>query len=195
LIIDPSSQQEFSDADFRIVDNGDQSKKLAFEVSGIATGTTRTITVPNSDMSFSSAFATFLNTPSSANLAALLTDESGTAGTVPFATAGSTTPTPTATSGTFTSISCALSYIRVGNLVAWRAITTITTAGTAAGSVFIPQPFTAASLSPCGGIESAATAFALTGRVNGSSAQILKYDGTTIIGSGRVLETGGLYFV
>jgi hypothetical protein len=44
LIIDPSSQQEFSDADFRIVDNGDQSKKLAFEVSGIATGTTRTWT-------------------------------------------------------------------------------------------------------------------------------------------------------
>ena len=36
-----TSQQEFSDADFRIVDNADQSKKAAFEASGIATATTR----------------------------------------------------------------------------------------------------------------------------------------------------------
>ena len=31
----------------RIVDDGDTTKKLAFEVSGITTGTTRTITAPN----------------------------------------------------------------------------------------------------------------------------------------------------
>ena len=40
-------QQEFSDADFRVVDNADQSKKLAFQVSGVTTATTRTLTVPN----------------------------------------------------------------------------------------------------------------------------------------------------
>lgn len=47
-----TSQQEFSDADFRIVDNADQSKKLAFQVSGVAANTTRTWTVPNADDTF-----------------------------------------------------------------------------------------------------------------------------------------------
>ena len=42
-----TSQQEFSDADFRVVDNGDQSKKVALDVSGVATATTRTLTIPN----------------------------------------------------------------------------------------------------------------------------------------------------
>jgi hypothetical protein len=42
-----TSQQEFSDADFRVVDNADQSKKLAFEVSGVTAATTRTMTVPD----------------------------------------------------------------------------------------------------------------------------------------------------
>jgi hypothetical protein len=44
-----TSQQEFSDADFRVVDNADQSKKLAFQVSGVTTATTRTLTAPNLD--------------------------------------------------------------------------------------------------------------------------------------------------
>lgn len=35
---------------FRIVDNGDATKQIAFEASGIATATTRTITMPNSDV-------------------------------------------------------------------------------------------------------------------------------------------------
>jgi hypothetical protein len=116
LIIDPSSQQEFSDADFRFVDNGDQSKKLAFEVSGIATGTTRTITVPNSDMSFSSAFATFLNTPSSANFAALLTDETGTAGTVPFHSTGSWTPADVSGAGLSLTVADA-TWTRIGRVI------------------------------------------------------------------------------
>ena len=47
--VSATSQQEFSDADFRIVDNGDQSKKLAFDVSGLTTATTRTWTAPDAD--------------------------------------------------------------------------------------------------------------------------------------------------
>jgi len=35
------------DSTTRFVDNGDPTKQLAFEVSGVATGTTRTLTVPN----------------------------------------------------------------------------------------------------------------------------------------------------
>jgi hypothetical protein len=38
-----------SDSSFRVQDNGDATKQLAFEVSGITTGTTRTITVPDSN--------------------------------------------------------------------------------------------------------------------------------------------------
>lgn len=41
---------EFSDADFRIVDNGDATKKAAFEVSAISTATTRTISVPDANV-------------------------------------------------------------------------------------------------------------------------------------------------
>jgi hypothetical protein len=38
---------DYSDSDFRIHDNGDATKKAAFEVSAIAGSTTRTITVPD----------------------------------------------------------------------------------------------------------------------------------------------------
>jgi hypothetical protein len=37
----------FSDANFLLYDNGDSSKNLAFQLSGITTGTTRTLTVPD----------------------------------------------------------------------------------------------------------------------------------------------------
>lgn len=39
----------FSDSAFRVKDNGDATKLLAFETSGIDTATTRTLTVPNSN--------------------------------------------------------------------------------------------------------------------------------------------------
>jgi hypothetical protein len=42
---------QYSDATFRIQDNDDATKQLAFEVSGVATGTTRTITMPDFDVS------------------------------------------------------------------------------------------------------------------------------------------------
>lgn len=37
----------YRDANFRILNNTDVTKELAFDVSGVATGTTRTLTVPN----------------------------------------------------------------------------------------------------------------------------------------------------
>ncbi len=44
-----SDQQEFSDADWRVVAKADQSKKVALDVSGVSANTTRTLTIPNAD--------------------------------------------------------------------------------------------------------------------------------------------------
>lgn len=44
------SSSEISDATFRIIDNGDGTKKIAFEASGITTGTTRTVTMPDANV-------------------------------------------------------------------------------------------------------------------------------------------------
>jgi hypothetical protein len=74
----------FSDSVFRIQDNGDATKQLAFEVSGIATATTRTITMPNSDLNLSTglsgsfANSTLSNLGTTAINASLLVDTSNT---------------------------------------------------------------------------------------------------------------------
>jgi len=46
----PGASSEFTDDLFRIQDNTDNTKELAFEVDSIATATTRTITVPDSNV-------------------------------------------------------------------------------------------------------------------------------------------------
>ncbi|KKL53954.1 hypothetical protein LCGC14_2270250, partial [marine sediment metagenome] len=38
---------DFDDSTFRVVDNGDSTKELAFEVSGVTAGTVRTLTIPD----------------------------------------------------------------------------------------------------------------------------------------------------
>ena len=54
-----ASSPEFADNVFRVKDNSDASKKLAFECSGISGSTTRTMTVPNTDGTISTeSFAT-----------------------------------------------------------------------------------------------------------------------------------------
>jgi len=50
----------FSDSVFRVQDNGDATKQLAFEVSAIATATTRTLTVPNRSLNLGNYKATLL---------------------------------------------------------------------------------------------------------------------------------------
>jgi hypothetical protein len=51
-ILNDLLEGEVSDSNFRVVDNGDNTKKLAFEVDDIATATTRTVTWPDNDIDF-----------------------------------------------------------------------------------------------------------------------------------------------
>ena len=48
---------EMADNVFRIQDNGDATKEIAFEASGISTGTTRTVTMPDSNVTLVSSGA------------------------------------------------------------------------------------------------------------------------------------------
>lgn len=97
-----------------------------------------------------SGFDAFTATPSSANLAALLTDETGTAGTVPFASSGTWTPVLTfATPGdlaiTYSAGNQLGEYYRSGNWVDlyFRILTTAFTWTTAAGvGTITGSPFT-----------------------------------------------------
>lgn len=113
----------FTDSTFFIKDNSDATKVAQFQCSGITAGQTRTLTVPDASgtllysggalgtpssgtltsctglpvstgiSGLGTGVATFLATPSSANLAAAITDETGTAGSVVF----SASPTLTGT--------------------------------------------------------------------------------------------------
>ena len=57
--VDNAVSPEFADNVFRVKDNSDASKKLAFECSGISGSTTRTMTVPDTDGTISTeSFAT-----------------------------------------------------------------------------------------------------------------------------------------
>lgn len=59
LVLTSTLPTTFSDSTFRVQDNSDATKQLAFECSGITTGTTRTMTVPNNSGTISTEdFAT-----------------------------------------------------------------------------------------------------------------------------------------
>lgn len=47
-----SVSTEFADDVFRVIDDGDNTKKVGFQISGITTGTTRTWTFPDADSTF-----------------------------------------------------------------------------------------------------------------------------------------------
>ncbi len=68
---------EFLDNAFRLLDNADTAKKAAFEISGVTTGNTRVMTVPNSDTLIAAA-------------ANLLTACTSNAGTLDFSAAAKT---------------------------------------------------------------------------------------------------------
>jgi hypothetical protein len=120
-----------------------------------AAAVTGTLAVGNGGTGITSlgtGVATFLGTPSSANLAAALTDETGTAGTVPFQSTATFTPTLTFGGGaTGMTGSFAGRYIRTGNLVTGYVNIALTNKGSSTGNMLVGNlPFTAiADNVPC----------------------------------------------
>lgn len=105
------------------------------------------------------------------------------------------TPTVTATTGTFTTVSGAGQYIAVGKLIIWSATVTITTAGTAAGTLLFTLPVTAVANRPLGGglITATGAIVSVSVATSGTTGRSLRYDGVTPIASGYTLLLSGTY--
>lgn len=108
---------------------------------------------------------------------------------------GTTTPTVTPDSGSITTSSCTVKYWKIGTMCFFIVTVQITTAGTGAGAINVPLPFTSTGDGGASGREGAVTGLSCVGTVaNGStSIGIWKYDFTTIIGSGRTVKVAGFY--
>jgi hypothetical protein len=52
------ASNEFDDSQFRVYDDGDVTKQIAFQASGISTATTRTITMPDEDVTLNQSAST-----------------------------------------------------------------------------------------------------------------------------------------
>lgn len=154
---------------------------------------------------------TFLATPSSANLAAALTDETGT-GVAVFATSPTlVTPilgvaaatsvsfgdealsvynentwagNPTPAGGAFTTISFTGTWTRIGRRIMLNAVFHITDKGTAAGTLLLDLPYTPVGSSPIFGWEDNVVAKAVSGSSTGAQVEIRMVDGTTIYTNG-----------
>jgi hypothetical protein len=78
-LMNPSQSAEFLDSTFKIKDNADTTKQIAFQASGITTGTTRTFTAPDASGTLaltSNNLGAFAAT-TSAQLAGVVSDETG----------------------------------------------------------------------------------------------------------------------
>jgi hypothetical protein len=87
---------EFPDNTFRIFDDGDDTKKIAFQASGIATGNTRTITMINADLDLNTVSNSF---PTDSGTAAPTANALTIAGGANISTSGAATTVTIAASG------------------------------------------------------------------------------------------------
>lgn len=109
---------------------------------------------------------------------------------------GTFTPTVTATSGTFTTVSATLKYTKIGNVLNFQTVVDITTVGTAANAILVTLPFTPANSAVIKGREVLVVGSTCHGTIAGSALmEILKYDNTSIIGTGHRIVMSGQYFV
>lgn len=110
---------------------------------------------------------------------------------------GSTSPTPTSGTGSFTTVSGALNYTKVGNRVLFDITVSITTNNTAATDVRVALPFSPATTTSLSGVV-VENVKALTGYVDSTSggrAVIFLYDGSYPGADSRTLKVSGHYKV
>lgn len=138
---------QFSDADFRIQDNGDATKQIAFQASGITTGTTRTVTFQDADgtVAFLSDITNLVDSAPGAldtlnELAAALGDDANFATTVTNALALK------ANSGDLATVATSGSYSDLADKptsLGWTQLaTSATTSGTQIDFTGISQDYT-----------------------------------------------------
>ena len=104
---------------------------------------------------------------------------------------GTWTPTITSGSGSFTTVTSATGvYTKIGRIVTCSVTVNVVSAGTAANAIFVTFPFSAATASAYSGSASeyAQTGWACSLYVEDASKfAITKYDGSTIIATGRII--------
>jgi hypothetical protein len=107
------------------------------------------------------------------------------------------TPTFTAETGTFTTVTTnAAKYTRIGKFCAVYLNFTITTVGTANGTIFATLPFNSSGNTGAGvGRETNVAGFGFYGAIFDSSLQIRKFDNTSPITSGAALPGTYVYEV
>jgi hypothetical protein len=103
---------------------------------------------------------------------------------------------PTSGSGTFTSVSSSLKYWKTLNYLNFELAVTITTNGSAAGSIVVAMPvacLTGAQGSGAG--LDTATSIGCIWSIQGASSNLIitKYDGTYPGGTGKVIQVNGSY--
>jgi hypothetical protein len=108
------------------------------------------------------------------------------------------TPTVTAGAGTFTTVSATSRYLLIGKLCHFYGRVSITTVGTASGSIVITLPVTriAGNAQVGSAEETSAVGFGAFVLMNTTTtANILKPDFTTAIGAGNALDFNITYEV
>lgn len=112
---------------------------------------------------------------------------------------GTFTPAITASSGTITSFTLGTcNYTKVGRMVTVNFSVTITNAGTGAGALNVPLPFTnGAAIANGTGRENALTGAQLQSRVNASATDmnIQNYANATVIATSAQIRASMTYFV
>lgn len=98
------------------------------------------------------------------------------------------TPVVTSATGSITSYTATSAYTRIGKLCVMRFKVTVTTAGTAGGTMYVTMPFNGVTGATGMGVarETAVIGFMSSVTIESTRLEVNKYDNTTPFGSGFV---------
>jgi hypothetical protein len=186
-------------------DNTDLVKNgaLAIRTLGDAIDTTMATMTPKSivdakgDLIAASAADTPARLAVGANNTILMADSAQSTGLKWAGTYTTYTPAVSASTGSFTSASCTSRYLRFGNMVHWYGKVTITTVGTASGTIRMDPPvakYAGANIVGTGE-ETAAVGFPIFIILTGTTSEILQSNYNSAIGAGRGIDFNVTYEV